>query len=126
KDAYLFRTARRPYEACGVNGVQFDVEYSPCRQVMLARGWTLDRVHNLSDVARFRGFRQEKPALFDFTRIFRLFGLIPRPAPAPPPQPSEQDIWYAIHRRALRRGFRAERQRGLVQAGRHSFREYCR
>jgi hypothetical protein len=129
QDAYPFRTSGRQYQACGVararNPPQLRIQFASYGQIMTAHGWKIDRIHTHSDVAHFRGFHQARPDLFDFSDFFALFGLTPHRRPLQPFRPTELDTWYAIHRGALRRGFRAERDCGLVRGLRSEWRDYC-
>jgi len=126
-DSYPFRTSGRLYHASAMDesGIdsEFTVQFSPCGKIMMAGGWRLSKVFDLSDVASFRGFQQRKRGLFDFSGLLPCCSPIPRQAPS---EQSEMDVWYSIHRQALRRGFDAELRTHLVNTSRSSYRKYCK
>jgi hypothetical protein len=125
-DTYPFWTSGRPYHASRIVGSdidnEFTVHFSPNGEIMAASGWRLGRVSNHSDVASFRGFEPRKRGLFNCYGLLSLCRLVPSEAPI---EPSEMDVWYTIHRQALRRGFNAELRKHLVNKSRRSYREYC-
>lgn len=125
-DTYPFQTSGRPYHASTIDesgiDTDFTVHFSPCGQIMMAGGWRLGRVHDLSDVASFRGFQHRRKGLFDFSELLPLCGIMLSQAPS---EPSEIDVWYSIHRLALGRGFKDKLRRGLVHQSRRTYRDYC-
>jgi hypothetical protein len=121
-DVYPFRTSGRQYEASPLIDARFHATISPCGQHLTTLGWELDRIREISDVARSPLLK--KGGIFDFTEFFNRIDTSQSPSMAS--IASELDIWYAIHRRALRRGYRAERDKGLADSNKHGFYTYCR
>jgi len=126
RDTYPFLTLGRPYHASTIDesgiDAEFTVHFSPCGQIMMVGGWKLGRVRDLSDVDSMRDFQPARKGLFDFSDLLQLCGRISSEAPS---EPSETDVWYSFHRRALQRGFRDELRRHLVHKSRRSYRKYC-
>jgi len=128
EDAYPFKVSpfSKPYHAAGI-GSKANVQFSSCGQFMTASGWRLDTIRDTSTTAEPPSFESEKPKSgFNFFERLNLFCFPPRRTSSTPREPTEIEIWYAVYRRALRRGFRIMNRGRARHAMGPRFANYCR